>query len=287
MKKLIESFKAGLSLVLQDTINLIHYFDGYGKATDEVKKYGRQLRKTGLITIENFITPEECDAIRAAILGLAEKHPHSEKLESGAYMNYRDEKNTTGADHGMLDIFNIDRAVPGVKRIDVRLLQQIVESTVGSQQVQMTRVNAYVNRGVTGTRGYHVDNTQPVIYKAFIYLTDVPDDSYGPYAIVKRSQRFSPYVYWNLFRNIFVRRYEITDMPVHSQSKATHVTAKKGTMILSNQNAIHRGLPQAPGRERIALIYNFLVISKLNYIHDSAKQSLEGKAAQPAATMMG
>ena len=173
----------------------------------------------------------------------------------------------------MLDIFFIERSIKSIESIDQKNLIRILKSAC-QQEIVPLRTNAYLNDGVQNTRGYHIDNTQPIIYKALIYLTNVPDKSYGPYSCVKRSHRFSFYVYLNIIRNLFIKKNGSTDTPLHNKKLIIHCLGKKGTLILSNQNAIHRGLPQEIGKKRIALILNFLVYSKLSYIHKSAKKDL-------------
>jgi hypothetical protein len=43
---------------------------------------------------------------------------------------------------------------------------------------------------------------------------------------------------------------------------------------MSNQNAIHRGMPQDKGKKRVAIIFSFMIKSKLSYMHKAAKKNL-------------
>ena len=94
--------------------------------------------------------------------------------------------NPNSADSGMLDIFFVDRLIPEISNIKQNDIIKILENTTG-QKVVPLKTNAYLNDSIKNTRMYHIDNAQPVIYKAFIYLSDVPDLSYGPYSFVKKN----------------------------------------------------------------------------------------------------
>ena len=273
MKKLKTALSNLVSLIGQDFINFLHLFDGYS-GNKEVDDYAKDLRKNGIIKIENFISPDICDQMARKIEAITTQHQSSTELENGAYLNFRNENKEGGSDRGMVDIFNIDYALDEVGQIDFSIVEDILNVTT-KQKIVHYRKNAYVNRGVKGTRGFHVDNVQPVLFKAFVYLTDVPDTSYGPYSFVKKSHRFSTSVYYNIIRNLFTSSVNSTDMPVYNKQEVVNAIGKKGTLILSNQNAIHRGLPQEEGKTRIVLILNYMVLSKLSYLHKSAKENLK------------
>ena len=271
--KAITTAKDFVSLLWQDFINFIHLFDGHSK-DPEIRPHSKALRKNGIITIPNYISPEFCDQLKDELEGLVAEQPTSTELPNGTRFSYRSEFDENGSDHGMLDIFFIEQSMKAIGKIDQEKMARIVESAT-NQEVIPLRVNAYVNDSVQGTRGFHIDNTQPVVYKAFIYLKDVPDLSYGPYTFVSGSQRFSPYVYLNILKNLFVKKNHSTDITFYNKKRSRPYTGSKGTLILSHQNAIHRGMPQEKGKKRMALVFSFMVHSKLSYLHSSAKQNIE------------
>lgn len=86
-------------------------------------------------------------------------------------------------DDGMLDIFNIDESIPEIRDIkhDESISDEVHQA--GNGRYEPENINIYYNQSVTNTRGYHFDsyNSQ---YKAFVYLTDVTDESYGPYSYI-------------------------------------------------------------------------------------------------------
>ena len=270
-----ETIKNIISLLWQDFIHLIHLFDRHSD-DESIRAYSKELKKTGIIQIPNFIEPELCDQLREQIEGLVSQHPESVELDNGTRFNYRNAHDKNAPDHGMVDVFYVENSVPAIQSIKQDKLIKILESS-SNQQIIPLRANAYVNRGVKNTRGYHIDNAQPVVYKAFVYLTDVHDTSYGAYSFIKGSHHFSPYVYLNLIRNLFIKNNKSTDAPLYNKSNRQVCLSKRGTLILSNQNAIHRGMPQEEGKKRVALIFSFMVKSKLSYIHKAAQKSLAGK----------
>ena len=272
MSKLASAVKNILSLLGQDLINTLHFFDRHDP-DPRVRELAQNLKKEGIIRLPNFLAPATCDAIREKAELLVAPYDSPTGLESGAFVNIRGAGKGANSDSGMIDVFHADKAIPEIGEIDDSLIQKILDSTSG-QRVVKTRSHTYINKGIENTRSYHVDALQPVIYKAFIYLTDVPDLSYGPYSLVKRSQRFSGHVYRNLLRNLFISKNHITDMPLYDEKQVNHCTGKKGDLILSNQSAIHRGMPQDPDKKRVAIVLSYMVVSKLSYLHKSAKKEL-------------
>ncbi len=264
---MITGIKNILSLCLQDLINVIHYAPSK-KGNNDIIALSKALQKDGIINIKEFISTELADELRSDIEAIAKKYPQSIELENGVTFNYRGQ-NQNGADAGMLDIFYIDKLIDKINKIDQEPIINLLKNVTG-QEVIPLRCNAYLNYGIENTRDFHIDNTQPVVYKAFIYLTDVPDVSYGPYSFIKKSHRFSFYTYLNLFKNLFSKQNS-TDMPHYNSKNIVNAIGNKGDLILSNQNGIHRGLPQQDGKKRIALILSFMIKSRLSYIHRSAR----------------
>ncbi len=268
----MQGIKNIVSLLWQDFINLLH-ISPRKSGSDEILSLSKQLNQDGILRIPEFIDDTLADHIRSEVEALADKHPRSTALENGTTLNYRNQDNPDRSDAGMLDIGYIEHSIPEISQIDQSDLIQILQNITG-QEIIPIKVNAYLNRGIKNTRMYHVDNTQPVIYKAFIYLTDVPNTDYGPYSFVKRSHRFSGAIYWNLFMNMFRPSLNSTDMPVYNKRQVMHAIGKKGDLIISNQNGIHRGLPQKDGKKRVVLILSFMVKSKLSYLHKAAKENI-------------
>lgn len=132
-------------------------------------------------------------------------------------------------DDGMLDIFHIDKVVD----IDYVIKNKSLADKIRSIGKRIRNVNIYYNNSITVTRDYHRDSSGGVQCKAFIYLTDVLDESFGPYSYIKGTQT------------------EATN-----EGEVVHCIANKGSLILSNQSGLHRGLPQAKGKSRHLISIN-------------------------------
>lgn len=157
----------------------------------------------------------------------------------------------------MIDIFNLDKSgIPALSTSRSWFERSGLVSLVrmAAPNVSARNLNAYVNTSVTRTRGFHVDTFNQKL-KAFIYLTDVPTLSDGPYTYVAASHTDTNYKKINmaLSKNLANN----TEMPVVNWVSIVPVLGRKGTLVLSDQSGIHRGLPQAEGAQRRAIVMNY------------------------------
>jgi hypothetical protein len=157
----------------------------------------------------------------------------------------------------MLDIFNMDLAIPGLKDLKGDEFIQGVISKAAQEPYTADNLNIYINRSVTNTRDYHAD-TYSGKYKAFVYLTDVPDPSYGPFSYVRGSHQ--PSRIRRRFRSFVNDRFRdvpSTNAVFYSTSDVDVCTAPKGTLIVANQAGLHRGMPQEEGKERMLVSISY------------------------------
>lgn len=162
-----------------------------------------------------------------------------------------------GADAGMVDVFNVDR-LAGSQRDLLRapfsgqgILSLIAE---GDHPLEAKNLNLYVNRGITQTRGFHVDSFGKTL-KGFVYLSDVTSLDDGPYCFVRRTHVDGPWRKAN--QKISELAQAKTEAPFVNISMAVPVLAPRGSLILSDQAGVHRGIPQAPGAERRVLVMRY------------------------------
>lgn len=132
-------------------------------------------------------------------------------------------------DDGMLDIFHIQKLID----MDDIIKSKELTNTFSDIKKSIRNINIYCNHSVTSTREYHRDSKGGGQFKAFIYLTDVVDESYGPYSYMKGTHT------------------ETTD-----EGEIVNYIADKGSLIISNQSGLHRGLPQQQGRSRRLISIN-------------------------------
>ena len=134
-----------------------------------------------------------------------------------------------GYDDGMLDIFNTQRVID----LNDILKNENLKNILRSLGKKVKNINTYCNSSILTTREYHRDSSGGNQFKAFIYLTDVSDESYGPYSYIKG-----------------------THTEKTNEGEIVHCTANKGSLIVSNQSGLHRGLPQTKGKNRRLISIN-------------------------------
>jgi hypothetical protein len=220
-----------------------------------VGRHAEALAEAGVVVVEEYLEPERCDELREEVEALlagdvVEARPDDDYGDLVA----RDEpvvKQRSGDwDDGMLDVFNVDRTIPGLAAFkEDEFVADIVGRAAGEGYAPDT-VNVYVNRSVTNTRGFHAD-TYGGKFKSFVYLTDIPDRSFGPFAYVEGSHRPSA-----LERTVNgavnrIRGAPPTDAVFYDEDDVRVCTAPKGTLIVADQTGYHRGIPQDSGRERL------------------------------------
>ncbi|SEV91720.1 phytanoyl-CoA dioxygenase family protein [Halobacterium jilantaiense] len=221
-----------------------------------------QLRKDGVVSYEGFWDAERCDRVRKEIesvlggdgLTVSNEHDSYEELASAEEAILLDRSGT--ADEGMIDIFNIDYAVDDVREYKTNPdILEIINRATGNEY-SVDNSNAYVNKSVTSTRGFHAD-TYSGKFKSFVYLTDVPDESYGPFSYVKGSHDKSKLQQTTNSLINRVKGNRSTDARNVEESEITKFTAEKGTLIIGNQAGYHRGWPQEEGYERMLITNSY------------------------------
>jgi len=168
------------------------------------------------------------------------------------------ERGTTNG--GLIDFFFLDRAAHENRWNALNAccgvlkgppLAQIIAavSPAKPQQVNMLR-----NDSVTATRGLHIDNLDGS-YKAFLYLSDVCGPEDGPYAYVPGSHHRPDLLKREARLNSLNGRPE-TDSYAF-EGREINFPVKRGTVIISCQSGVHRGMPQQEGASRTVLVGNY------------------------------
>jgi len=165
-----------------------------------------------------------------------------------------------GRDKGMMDIFHIDRLLSETLKLKLKsffeegLLKELVSSI--NKKANIAGMSYYFNKGVTSTRGFHIDNFNGVL-KAFVYLSDVNNLSDGPYCFVHsfKHESFIQKANKNISDSLFCQD---TEMPYIDVNNILPILAKKGTVILCNQSNPHRGFPQKEQCQREVLVTRYI-----------------------------
>lgn len=162
---------------------------------------------------------------------------------------------------GIVDFFFLDKAARenGWHALSAccRRLQSgpVAEIIAAVSRAAPRQVNMLRNESVTRTRGLHIDNLKGN-YKAFLYLGDVAKED-GPYAYVPGSHRRPDLLKREARLNGLKGLPETNSYAFESYEIA--MPAKKGTLIISCQSGVHRGLPQRLGASRTVLVGNYRV----------------------------
>jgi hypothetical protein len=229
---------------------------------EDSETYAARLAERGVVAVEGYVPADRCDQFRSEIETVLDDLP-----SAPSDADYGDLAAWDGAvvkqrsgdwDAGMLDVFNIDAAVPGLEsfRTDPFVEQVIDEATPAGETYAPGNLNAYVNRSVTATRDYHAD-TYSGKFKSFLYLTDVPDEAHGPFSYIPGSHDQSTVRKKSTALVNRVRDRPATDAAFYDAEEAVTFTAPRGTLVVANQAGYHRGIPQEPGHERLLVTTSY------------------------------
>lgn len=161
---------------------------------------------------------------------------------------------------GVIDIFGIDRVARDngwralrrcCRYLASETLARIVAAVSPWRRIQF---NLLRHDSATVTRGLHVDNLKN-FYKVFLYLSDVASLDSGPYAYVPGTHA----------RPDLLRREERLNSVAGTAIADSHAfkgmeipfLGPAGTLIISCQSGVHRGLPQRAGASRTVLIAKY------------------------------
>lgn len=163
-------------------------------------------------------------------------------------------------DGGMFDMFNIDK-IDGLDSEQLATCYHALQSSLIKNVVaqassfRFSTFQVYRNYSVTNTRGFHVDNLFHTI-KSFLYLTDVEDETYGPYSYIPGSHQL-PYLHRMELRKTERQGAKARDIWSSKYMHSIDFCAPAGSLILSDQTGIHRGLPQMEERLRVVAVGNY------------------------------
>lgn len=226
------------------------------------EEHANSLERDGVVVIEDYLDADVCDTLYSEI-SEAIDGDGIDVVRGGGY-SYEELVNwggpvaeeRTGRDEGMIDVFNADELFPEVASFKTdRTVNEIVERAASSSYAP-ENVNVYWNRSVTDTRDFHAD-TYTGKFKSFLYLTDVPDRSYGPFGYVKGSHRASSLKVGVSKLLNSIRNRPPTDGVFYDEDAVVYYTAGKGTLIIANQAGYHRGHPQEAGKERMLMTTSY------------------------------
>ena len=216
----------------------------------------RQLRERGFIVLEDYYSAEQVDGILAmARTYMQDEFGDFDHINREAY--YRCPEAGQSVDGGVFRLF-----APGALEeatcffADDAYLVDLIEN---AYRTRIVRNGCVVQRNLpvgSETRSFHVDMYAPKQFKAFLFLTDVLDESQGPYAVIEGSHRWRWRQCWNFLTRGLAAKHDLTSFSQLRSAdlqRAHLFKVRRGTVVLATQQAIHRGWPLTVG-ERFALV---------------------------------
>lgn len=247
--------------------------------SENIEKAKKYLDKYGIFIIPEFYNEQvlsEIESLNISLLSeinaIYQKHPtfhQTDKFvvqgEERKYKSYKELSKSKlpivsirqGQDKGMIDIFNYDliKEVSFLKLRDLKNTKKLNQFMNEFINLTLENINLYINKGVTKTRGFHYDDFKNTI-KAFVYLRDVEKLKDGPYCFVKSSHK--PDFVRKINQSI-TNQFKIkTEAPVVSVLDIIPVLAPKGSLVVSNQTGIHRGIPQNMNGYREVIVLRYM-----------------------------
>lgn len=161
---------------------------------------------------------------------------------------------------GIIDIFRVDQAArrngwDALSACCEKLAAPPVADIVATVSPRRPdQFHLLRNDSIAATRGLHWDNLDSC-YKAFLYLSPVTEPDDGAYAFVPGSHTRLDLIRREARLNSLAGRREQDSFAF--AGREVPVLGAAGTVIISCQNGIHRGLPQRPGATRTMLVCNY------------------------------
>jgi len=202
----------------------------------------KELRNAGVAVLNDFISPELCDAYRKNIDTIIEENPNRVTRRS-------DER-----------IYGIERISDVLSDYAKHPFFQIMEhlyTTHTKLGFLLAARMRYREDNQGSGEGWHRDS---FVYrlKAILYLSDV-DESNGPFEYLLGTHRLSSVLKVNQFCKQAQTRFEDNQIEALKRKynlQSKRFLAKKGTLILADTSGIHRGVPMLSA-ERYALTHYY------------------------------
>lgn len=203
----------------------------------EAKKLASQIRKEGIVLLQNYFSPDEVKLLRAEIDRIIEKQRGGKYLWVDPY----------GADHRVFGAEVESEAIQ--KFFSDPFLQSVGEHYFGGKLTNSNTLAARIEakeNNIGSGQGWHRDGNF-FQFKALVYLSDVTDQN-GPFQILKKSHRLKA-----VFRDNFVADIDPLNTRIENSIAESFIkenpdclfsaTAPAGTVALVDTSAIHRGKP--------------------------------------------
>lgn len=233
-----------MKLLVSDIMSFFAHL-GYGSKVFDYKHVMPDLKKDGVVVIENFLSSNESHILKEEVLLAHKKYADRLKIyEEGCDSrffgidNYMPSNSDFLAPDFCIDLCN---AVQGLKSWNKVTMSNYLTPTKD-------------NSGSGG--GWHRDSPFSNQFKSFLFLSDV-DYNNGPLSIIKGSHLRENIKKFSKVLGTKTSQYRFSDDEVEKAIKLlgwreTMLTCHAGTLVFANTRALHRGTPIRSGN-RIAL----------------------------------
>ena len=216
------------------------------------------LRKTGLVTIANFMSMKECEVLSSQVLLAC-----SEGLE-------------ISISDSDLRLFNAEKTIVSLHDFYSNNIVRNIGASYLGLPIKNSGTMANVvpaGKNTNGSGGsWHRDSNFPQ-YKALVYLSDGDLDEDGAFQYIPKSNRMK-YILREIRqtkRSISDTRWTNDELVTFEKSPPISVTGKAGTLVLFETSLLHRGSPNFNNflKSRVAITnYYYPIIGSIG--HDYA-----------------
>ncbi|OKH22878.1 phytanoyl-CoA dioxygenase family protein [Chroogloeocystis siderophila] len=228
------------------------------------KEYQRQpqnlFTEQGYEVIPDFLDKQECDRL----IKVADSYISNQSyvITGDCYLLCR--KDIHDVDLDVQQIMNAQEIDDQLAQLfNSHIIEDVFEARIGERVVLRNISIKIDNPDTNSKRGYHTDTVTKTVYKVFIYLTDVNECGNGPYTVIPGSHRhtyrriinyFYGWIKQVLYGSKHSRNYKEDIQLLYSDRQSVPLLAPAGTMIISNQQIVHKGWHQQDKSTRYALV---------------------------------
>ena len=212
------------------------------RSVEQVERFPRNaFTRDGFEVFEGFLDGETCERLRASFDSYLNEALPPEG--SGAYMVSRQRQPLDVYDRNVYQLMNIQNLPDTADVCDA--IRPRLEAMLGERIGVPVYFNSFsIQRDFPddeSKRPYHNDGYF-VHFKAFIYLTDVPERKNGPYTVIPGSHRHLYRRLYGAYKNASKGSKRLDDVHhAYGDRGAVSFCGPKGTLILSTQTLAHKG----------------------------------------------
>ena len=212
----------------------------------------KQLRKEGITRLPAFIDSDTSEELTHSLYDLTNSYPYSQN-------------------QGLEKVPDINQVLPRIKSIPEEGLKTLLQQAAGERVERFQNCARFREPGGNSSpfcRG----RLAPVVFTAYLLVEDIEEDQ-APVALIPGTHRFSIRLYLRLLKAMIFSKESSSVWEERSPSQTVQVSGKKGDLIIINQNTCHASLPHGETHKVCHLEFEYMVISRLKYLHQAAKES--------------